>query len=258
MAPTAPAQEWWTADEIAAAALPDMPATRQGVDSLMKRQQWRANPALARRRGGKGGGWEYSWQLLSDRARRKFLAQAADAEAAPKAPARQSRDAAWAWYEGLPQEVGTKVAARLNIIQQVEALEALASRGRHQAIADVARLSGVGARTICSWFAMIDGVRVDDRLAYLAPRNRAHEPRLRSKDCEPEFFEIISSLYLRLTAPCFTDCYRDAIRIAAKQGWDVLPERTMRRRLDAAHTPPTQVLARKPCHYRQEPQPRPR
>ena len=73
-APLAPTQIWWTAEEIAAAALPDMPATRQGVHGLIKRSDWRSTPALARRRAGKGGGWEYSWQLFADRARRKLLA----------------------------------------------------------------------------------------------------------------------------------------------------------------------------------------
>ena len=55
----APTQSWWTAAEIAAAGLADMPATRQGVDLLAKRLGWRADPAHARRRQGKGGGWEY-------------------------------------------------------------------------------------------------------------------------------------------------------------------------------------------------------
>ena len=244
-APLAPTQVWWTSDEIAAAALPDMPITRQGVDGLIKRNQWRVNRDLARRRAGKGGGWEYSWQLFADRARRKLLAQAADHAKAPVVPVRQSRDEAWAWFEALPQSVKSKAEARLKIVQQVEALELLTGRGRHNAIADVARICGDGARTIASWFAMIDGVRADDRLAYLAPRNRAAAARQRSKDCEPEFFEVIKSLFLRPAAPCFTDCYRDAIIMAVQQNWDVLPERTMRRRLDASVSQPVQILARK-------------
>lgn len=243
--PLTPTQEWWTAEEIAAAGLPDLPATRQGCDALIKRLQWRGNPVLARRREGKGGGWEYSWQLFPDRARRKLLQAAASAVAVPEAPARQGRDEAWTWYEGLPQGVKSKAESRLRIVQQVEAMEIVQGRGRHLAVVDVARVSGVGARTVWTWFQMIEGVRSDDRLPYLAPRNRAAADRQRSKDFDPEFFDLIASDYLRLEAPTFSDCYRRALRIAKKNDWDTLPERTMRRRLDATVSMPTQVMHRK-------------
>jgi transposase InsO family protein len=242
-----PAQIWWTAEEIAVAGLPDVPTSKRNVNALADRLQWRAQPGLARRRVGKGGGWEYHWHLLPDRARRKLLAAALTAT--PASPARPvaptlTRDAAWEWYEGLPQPVKDKAHARLKIVLEVEALEAVNDRGRHMAVADVARLSGTGARTIWSWFAMIDGVRADDRLPYLAPRNRAQAARPRAKECEPAFFDWIASAYLRLAGPCFTDCYRDAVKVAVAKGWDTLPERTMRRRLDRTVSRATQVLAR--------------
>jgi putative transposase len=239
-----PAQEWWTAEEIAASGLPDLPASKRNVNATADRLQWRAQPGLARRRAGKGGGWEYHWHLFPDRARRKLLAAAAAGSAAPAAPVRIDRDEAWTWYEGLPQAVKDKATTRLRAIREVEALEAIQGRGRHMAVGDVARLSGIGARTIWTWFAMIEGVRSDDRLPYLAPRNRAQAARSRSKDCEPEFFDVLKSTYLRLAGPCFTDCYRAAAKIATAKGWETLPERTMRRRLDRAVSRATQVLAR--------------
>lgn len=235
-----PVQEWWTTDQIAAAGLPDMAATRQGVEAQAARDNWRSHPVHARRRAGKGGGWEYSWALFPDRAKRKLLAEVR----APKEPVRPARDEVWAWFEGLPSSVKDKARARLLIVQQVEALEAVQGRGRHMAVQDVARLSGQGARTIWTWFAAIEGVRSDDRLPYLAPRNRAAAPRSRSKGCEPAFFDVIAAAFLRLAGPCFTDCYRAAVKIAASKGWETLPERTMRRRLDANVSRVTQVLAR--------------
>ena len=117
--------------------------------------------------------------------------------------------------------------------------------GRHVAVQAVARASGVGVRTVWSWFALIEGVRVDDRLPYLAPRHMAAAERPRSKDCDPDFFAVIKGDFLRPEAPPFTDCYRRALRIAEKRGWDTLPERTMRRRLDATVSVPMQILARK-------------
>jgi putative transposase len=240
-----PAQEWWTAEEISGAGLPDLPASKRGVNLLAERLSWVAQPHFARRREGKGGGWEYSWQLFPDRAKRKLLQMAAQAASAPVAPTvRQGRDEAWTWFEKLPGAVKAKAETRLQLIQQVEALERVQGRGRHMAVVDVARTNGVGARTLWSWISMIEGVRTDDRLPYLSPRNRAVE-RSRTKDCDPEFFALIKSDFLRLEAPPFTDCYRRVLRVAKAKNLDVLPERTMRRRLDAAVSEPTQVLARK-------------
>lgn len=236
----APAQAWWTADEIAAAALPDMPGTKRGVNVLAERLGWRGNAELARRREGKGGGWEYSWRLFPARAQRKLLAAAAPAEAKPV----MDRDEAWTWFEALPEDVKDKARARLAVIQQVEALEPIPGMGRHNAVCAVAKQAHVGARTIWGWFALIDGIRADDRLPFLAPRHRAAPERPRAKDCDPEFFAVLKGDFLRLEAPPFTDCYRRAVRIAEKQGWAVLPERTMRRRLDAEVSEVSQILAR--------------
>ncbi|MDB5658346.1 MAG: Integrase, catalytic region [Cypionkella sp.] len=243
--PITPSQEWWTAEEIAVAALPDLPASKRGVNMHAERLCWRENgPNSARRREGKGGGWEYNWQLFPDRAKRKMLQAAAVKSAAPQAPARQSRDEAWEWFEALPQSVKDKALARLKIIQQVEALEALQGRGRHMAAVDIAKISGTGTRTIWTWFQMIEGVRSDDRLAYLAPRNRAAATRARAKDFSPEFFEVLKGDFLRLGPVPFADSYRRSIRIAEKKGWDTLPERTMRRVMDRRVSKVTQVLAR--------------
>ena len=239
MSRTAPTRQWWSAEEIASSGLPDLPATRQGVEALIKRAGWRADPAHARRRAGRGGGWEYNWQLFPARARQKLLPVAS---AKPSTP-RLGRDEAWAWFEALPEPVKAKARLRLAIAQKVEALEALI--GRQNAVTEVARLDGIGARTVWSWLAQIEGVRAEDRLAYLAPRHRASEARPRAKDCEPEFFALIKSDFLRPEQPSFADCYRRALRRAKAEGWDTLPERTMRRRFEASVSRVTQVLARK-------------
>jgi len=233
-----PAQEWWTPEQIAESGLPDLPATKRGVNALADRLNWRGATKFARRRAGKGGGWEYSWKLFPNSAQRALIKQAV----APKIEAARARDEVWAWYEALPQSVKAKAEARLLVIQKVEALEG--SIGRFLAVEQVAKMDGVGARTVWSWFQMIEGIAAHDRLAYLAPRNRAAEKRSRAKECSPEFFELLKSDYLRLEAPPFTDCYRRAIRVAKDRGLDTLPERTMRRHLDAQVSRVTQVLAR--------------
>ena len=233
-----PSQEWWTPAQIADSGLPDLPKTRQGVDALADRLNWRGAPKYARRRSGKGGGWEYSWKLFPNRAQQALIKQAV----APKVAVAKARGEVWSWYEALPQSIKAKAEARLLVIQKVEALEPAIRR--FLAVAQVAQMEGHGARTIWSWFQMIEGISAHDRLAYLAPRNRAAEKRARAKECSPEFFEVLKSDYLRLEAPPFTDCYRRATRVAKEKGLDILPERTMRRHLDAQVSRVTQVLAR--------------
>jgi len=75
MSDLAPSKIWWTADEIAAAALPDLQATKRGVNSHADRCGWRGHPEFARRRAGRGGGWEYHWKLFPLRAQKKLIAE---------------------------------------------------------------------------------------------------------------------------------------------------------------------------------------
>jgi putative transposase len=234
----APATAWWTAEEIAASGLPDLPATPRGVNALATRDSWRAQPGLARRRSGKGGGWEYSWKLFPGRAQKKLL----QAIAAPAAPVRRARGEVWEWFEALPAQVQDKARARLLTLQKVEGLEA--AMGRDLAVTEVARLDGVGARTIWSWFAMVEGVRADDRLPHLAPRNRVPTRRVRVEGLDPAFVAHVRSDWLRPEAPPLTDCYRRAVKIAEAQGLAVAPKRTVRRWLDKTVSKPVQVLAR--------------
>lgn len=57
-------KEWLTAQEIAAEALPLMPATIKGVLNMADREGWNLDPFRARKRAGRGGGMEYSIGLL--------------------------------------------------------------------------------------------------------------------------------------------------------------------------------------------------
>jgi len=241
MTRTAPEQEWWTAEELAAAGLPDLPGTRQGIEASARRQGWRSQPDSARRRKARGGGWEYHWTLLPVQAQTALLKRVTPRVSAAQ-PDRPERDEAWSWFDGLPESVKARARERLAVIQKVEALER--ALGRHLAVVEIARLSGAAPRTVWNWLQLIEGVRPDDRLPYLAPRHRAAVRIAAAQDCDPEFFAWLKSDYLRPARPSFSTCYRRAVRQAAERGWDVLPERTMRRRLDVAVSRPTQVLAR--------------
>jgi putative transposase len=238
MTTLAPDREWWTASELADAALPDMPTAQRSVERWIKRINLRAHPDLARRRAGRGGGWEYHWKALPSRAQRKLLAAAA----APVAVPAPDRDAAWSWFEGLPEVAQDKARFRLRIIQAVEALED--QLGRHMAVDAIARSESVAPRSVWNWIAMIEGVRLDDRLPYLAPRHRAAKRPNTRDDVDPEFLDWVKSDYLRLERPSWATCYRRAVRVAEQKGWAIAPEHTVRRRYKEQVTRPTEVLAR--------------
>lgn len=239
-APT-PAKEWWTAAEIAEACLPEMPTARQAVEKLIDREGWRST-SQARKRAGKGGGWEYAWHLFPLRARRQLL-QAAAPKLAPKAAAQADRDALWDWFAGLPDAVKDKAKLRLRILQ---AVEALAGQGmtKFVAVALVSKSEAISDRTIWNWFAQVDGIRADDWLAHLAPRNRGQGKKAKTATCAPEFFARLKALYLRLEGPDFTHAYDDAVKIAASNNWGVLTAKTAKRWLDEQVPRVTQVFAR--------------
>ena len=237
-----PDQDWWTSAEIADAGLPDMPKTRRGVDAVIERQGWQKHPELARRRAGRGGGWEYSPKLFPARAQRHLAELAMGKDAA--GPVKLDRDEAWIYYEKLPQKAKTEAARRLAIIQSVEGLIG-AAISKQLAVLDVAKISGVSPRTIWNWFTLIERISEVDRLAYLAPRHRVGARKRPMAEFSEDFFSWIKSDYLRPAAPSFSTCYRRAVSLAPKQGWVTAPERTMRRRLDAEVPNAVQVLARK-------------
>jgi putative transposase len=241
MSPRAPQQEWWTAAEIADARLPDMPTTTQKVTKAAIRSGWRSEPAHARRRKGTGGGWEYHWTLLPDRAQARLLATLAPVSIPDPRPQRED---VWTWFDALPVAAKARAASRLLVIQKVEAFEA-SGMTRHLAVVDVARLEEIDPSTIWRWFALVSGVRVDDRLAYLAPRHRAARVTARRAEIDPRFGDLIKADVLRLGEPSLTSCYDRCVRIARSEGLPIAPLHSVRRWLDRTVSKTTWVYARK-------------
>ncbi|MDJ0826978.1 MAG: transposase domain-containing protein [Rhodobacter sp.] len=240
-----PAKTWWTAQEIAHAGLPDMPGTKRGVNDLAKRLNWQLDLAHARRREGRGGGWEYSWMLFPLTARKRILAEARSGNEDPD-PRRQrrSREDAWSWFERLPDKIKRRAQNRLAVIETVVALEGHGTT-RFLAVEETAKAERIAPRTIWNWLEMIEGVAVCDRLPYLAPRHRARatKPGDRTADA-PEFFELLKADFLRLEQPSFSACYRRAADVAKAKGWAIWPERTAQRRMEDRVPRVVQVLAR--------------
>lgn len=245
MSRVTPDREWWSAAEIAEAGLPDLPGTARSIQRIADRLSWTSDPTRARRRAGKGGGWEYHWTLFPSRAQQLLIARVAPPPV-PTAP--KSRDEAWAWFDTLPQTAKDKAASRLATIQKVEAFE----RGgltRDQSVRDVAQIDGCAPRSIWNWLDMIVGVRRDDRLPYLAPRHRAAPRPTRATPVDPEFAALFKSDYLRPSQPTLSSCYDRACRAAERRAIPTVPVHTVRRWLKANVSDITILLARKGYDY---------
>lgn len=236
-----PTQEWWSAREIAERALPDMPNTRQGVEAIIRRHDWRSVPGSCRRRAGRGGGWEYLWTLFPMNAQKALLAEVSSA---PEPSRKVDRAEAWRAFEELPDSVCDKARARLDIIQAVEAMTH-AGTSKFLATEQVAEMNGVTSRTIWNWFEAIEGVRLEDRLPYLAPQHRNAKRHSRAAEGAEDFWDFIKGSYLRIGGQSFSQVYRDAVKVARSEGWATLPEQTMRRRKAREISKVTEILARK-------------
>jgi len=238
-----PDRIWWSAAEIAEARLPDLPSAAQSINRLASRLKWRRSGSFARRREGKGGGWEYHWSLFPASAQRKLLVAAAPAPPPPETP-RKDRGEVWEWWESLPDAVRDKALTRLRILDEVAALERN-GMSSSLAVQDIARLRRVSPRTIWTWRDLVAGLRPDDRLPYLAPRHRAAErPKPKAGAVDPEFGSLLKAGYLTDSAPSFSAAYDWAVDLAAKDGVQVTPIHTMRRWFKKEVSRTTCVLAR--------------
>lgn len=235
-----PNRVWWSVAEIHAQSFLDIPKSKSGIAAMIDRQNWRSDKNHARRRKGKGGGFEFHWKLFPFAAQKHLLDLSMN-NTRPKA--RVDREGAWTWFEKQPDNVKTEAAYRLQIIEKAEALEG-GGVTRYLAVNQVAELEGVSDRTIWNWRAKIDCVRSDDRLPYLASRHRSSLRTMENKDFDLEWWDFLKSDFLRVERPSFESCYRRAVRVASNKGWDTLPNRTARRKLNREVSRPTQVLAR--------------
>ncbi|WP_158972386.1 transposase domain-containing protein [Chachezhania sediminis] len=237
----APLKEWWTVAELAEARLPDLPATRQGIEAVAKSQDWRAQPGRARRRQARGGGWEYQWRLLPVRAQRQLLAGAGEEPDVSKPGL--DRDACWRWFEALPDATKKAAADRLAVLREIEGLTPVSTK--YLAVAMVANRIGKSERTIWNWFGLVEGVDPADWLPYLAPRHRMGHATGQKAQASEQFYEWLLADFLRLEGPSFRSCYRRVKRLCKQHGVAALTERTAQRWLDNKVPLVTQVFMRK-------------
>jgi len=216
-------KEWMTAAEIARLKLTATPHTERGINLIASSEDWRES-TLARRRSGRGGGWEYHFNLLPEAAInevvRRFqdlgrdakgreLAKAAGTElvrAQPEAAKLNGRqrgimEARAAVLTEVDRRVLCGAGSQSKAINQlILDLNAIADRGEHDHLLDAARAASkqksVPSRAeIYRWLK----ARHEMGLVGLAPRPENVKKPL------PDWFEGWLKHYARPAKPCITD-----------------------------------------------------
>ncbi|MGR3485513.1 MAG: transposase domain-containing protein [Paracoccaceae bacterium] len=236
-----PTQVWWTASELAASGLPNVPGTKQGVNQMASREGWGSDPERCRKREGRGGGAEYRWDLLPRAARQKLLTQASVAAAPPSTEDMAAE--ARALYEALPETGKARAQDRLRIVGVAEAMQRTGVTKR-VAVRETAAQETMAERTLWRWYEMIEGAEPGDWLFLLAPRHRAGTASPRRRTVDPAFMDLLKGDYLRLSGPAFAACYRRVAKIASAKGIEVPPAHLARRRMNADVPEISRVLAR--------------
>ncbi len=220
-------KQWYTSAELAALNLPDIPASKRGVNKLADAFGWSSLPEKTRKREGRGGGVEYHISLLPAAAqlRLKIMAE----EQTPQGK-RIEIAALWERYEKLSDKHKKTCEVRLNALHAVCTLEE-AGFATTVAMEAVSRQNDISFATLYNWRSLTEGWPREDWLAALAPSFAATAQR---SDCDPRAWEYFVSDYLRPEKPSMTSCYRRMKKVASKEGWSPVPsDRTLRRRVAA-------------------------
>lgn len=138
-------KEWLTAREIAAEALPDLPATERGIQKFAAAAGWNDCIAYCRTRKGRGGGFEYHIALFPTLAKLEYSRRHLTVAAAPAA----APDLVLG--EGLSERAARERDARLAIVAAYEVFSQnnrLGEASRTQIFVD---RYNMGSQAVESW-----------------------------------------------------------------------------------------------------------
>jgi putative transposase len=232
-------REWLSIPEILAAGLPDLPDSETSLLRHAKSNGWRST-TMARKRAGRGGGWEYHVRLLPPAAQARWAIQQMD-DSVQDDWARERSAALWARYEALSSAQKTVCETRLQALLKYDELRSAGLTAVASA-SIAARASGVSTMAIFDWLSMVDGVGRADWRAALAPDAA---PGAARAACHEAAWDFLKSDYLRPEGQKFSVSYRLMVKAAKKEGWSpIASERALRRRLDAEVPKAVQTLAR--------------
>lgn len=232
-------KEWWTAEELGSCRLLGLPVSKRGLNKLVRRECWATKKSplgdpLARKRQGRGGGWEFHLSVLPYTAQEDLKARALRASFAesanpPEITKPEIGDAeAWAAYVRRPASVQAEARLRMRALMQWERMvdEGLT---KDTATARLAHELQVTRGTIFAWRRLVKDKRRSDWLPALAPE---YKGRTKMADCSSQAWEAFKADYLRLEKPSAKSCYDRVVKASAGHGWTVPAFNTMLRRIE--------------------------
>lgn len=240
---------WFTAVDLADLRLPGLPSTKRGVNLQADAEGWADartmdGKPLARRKAGRGRGFEYHLNVLPGSARAAFLSRQAEAVETSDAKTSKGTDRAalWARFECLGARGKAHARSRLEVLQQVEQLIEGGST-KTAAVTVTAKEHGVSAASIWNWYELVDGADRADWLVWLAPSYKGGGKA--KAEISPEAWEVFKADYLRASKPGPTECWNRLQRAAKDRNW-VLPGnvKTLVRKMDREVDPYLVVLMR--------------
>ena len=230
-------RQFFSPKEIADAA----GITERAVNQMASKSHWRHQDAKARKREGRGGGWEYHVSLLPQVAQARLMVIHSAPANANRNKVAEARSKLWATYEGLSKDRKAACEGRLKVLADV-ALMMTGGLGETAAIAIAAKNHEVSPRAVRNWRDRIAGVERQDWLAALADQ---YQSTSSFAECDPRAWAALKSDFLRPEKPAFSACYRRMKEAAGEQGWSPIPaERALRRRLEAEVPKAVQTAAR--------------
>lgn len=241
---------WFTADQLAGLSLPGIPKTKRGVNQVASEQAWSDAKTmdgrpLARRKAGRGRGYEYHVDVLPAPARAALLARAARPRKIQSEELdNDNRDsgARWQAFEKLSDKAKGHARSRLAALHAVELLEAGGS-SRTAAISVVAAQHQCSTSSLWNWFDLVAGCDRRDWLAYLAP---AYKGGGHAKaEIDDEAWQYFLADYLRGSKPSPAECWQRLQDAARDHGW-TLPKslKTLTRKLQREVDPAVITLKR--------------
>ena len=193
-------------------------------------QGWRKDPKKGRcDRADRG--WEYHLSALPPAAQTRLAMLHRAPEEPAQAPVRDAASKAlWARFEGLSGKQKDECRRRLDCLTAIADFTKLGV-SETAALAQASSQFSVSKATIFNWKKLVRGHQRADWLAALAP---SYVATAAHTDCHPNFWDAVTSDWLRPECPTLSACYRRARKVASNNGWLPIPcESSIRRRIEA-------------------------
>ena len=225
--------KWFTASELAGLALPGLPQGRTNLLRMIAAQKWNLRLApngdpLARKRQGRGGGFEYHLDLLPQAARAAFTGS----KNLQKGNSERPNTPDWAWFERQNTKTKTEANRRLLLVNEIEDLAKTATRSA--AVRTVVRRSEISESTLWNWLGLLEGVAKTDYLPVLAPRRKGGGVKC---EIHPEIWLMFKSDLLRGASSCLAAAYDRVAKYAAPKSLPIPHLKTLQRRFLAEVDP---------------------